>query len=37
MIQDCSWENAISDNTKGVDYTPDVRYNPPTPNEGEDR
>ena len=37
MIQDGSWENAISDNTKGVDYTPDVRYNPPTPNEGEDR
>ena len=35
MIQDGSWENAISDNTKGTNYTPDVRYNPPTPDEGE--
>ena len=36
MIQDGSWENAISDNTKGTNYTPDVRYNPPTPDEGEE-
>ena len=36
MIQDGSWENAISDNTKGTNYTPDVRYNPPIPDEGEE-
>ncbi|MBT1161092.1 MULTISPECIES: glutamate ABC transporter substrate-binding protein [Bifidobacterium] len=35
MIQDGSWQRAISDNTEGTDYTPDVRFNPPTPNEGE--
>ena len=36
MIQDGWWEKAVSDNTSGTNYTPDVRYNPPTPNEGED-
>ncbi|NEG88846.1 transporter substrate-binding domain-containing protein [Bifidobacterium aerophilum] len=36
MIQDGSWQRAVSDNTEGTDYTPDVRYNPPTPNEGEE-
>ena len=36
MIQDGSWKRAVADNTKGTSYTPDVRYNPPTPNEGEE-
>lgn len=36
MIQDGAWQRAVSDNTTGTDYTPDVRYNPPTPNEGEE-
>lgn len=36
MIQDGSWKRAIADNTKGTSYTPDVRYNPPTPDEGEE-
>ena len=36
LIQDGSWEKAVSDNTSGTNYTPDVRYNPPTPDEGED-
>ena len=36
MIQDGSWANAISDNTKRTNYTPDVRYNPPIPDEGEE-
>lgn len=32
MIQDGSWKCAIADNTKGVDYTPNDKYNPPVPN-----
>ena len=32
MIQDGSWKRAIADNTKGVDYTPNDKYNPPVPN-----
>ena len=36
MIQGGSWENAVSDNTKGTNYTPDVRYTPPPPDEGEE-
>ena len=35
MIQDGSWKRAIDDNTKGVAYTPNAKYNPPTPTEGE--
>ena len=35
MIKDGSWKRAIADNTKGVDYTPDAKYNPPKPKEGE--
>jgi glutamate transport system substrate-binding protein len=35
MIQDGSWKRAIDDNTKGVVYTPNAKYNPPTPTEGE--
>lgn len=35
MIQDGSWKRAIDDNTKGVAYTPNAQYNPPTPTEGE--
>lgn len=35
MIQDGSWQRAISDNTKGTAYTPNAEYNPPTPDEGE--
>ena len=35
MIEDGSWQRAINDNTRGTDYTPDERYNPPTPTEGE--
>ena len=36
MIQDGSWQRAITDNTAGTSYTPNVKYNPPTPNEGEE-
>lgn len=32
MIQDGSWQRAISDNTRGVAYTPNAKYNPPVPN-----
>lgn len=35
MIKDGSWKRAIADNTRGVDYTPDAKYNPPKPKEGE--
>ncbi|MGN0109119.1 MAG: glutamate ABC transporter substrate-binding protein [Bifidobacterium sp.] len=35
MIQDGSWKRAIDDNTKGIAYTPNAKYNPPTPTEGE--
>ena len=35
MIQDGSWQRAISDNTKGTAYTPNAKYNPPEPTEGE--
>ena len=35
MIKDGSWKRAIADNTKGVDYTPNAKYNPPKPKEGE--
>lgn len=35
MIQDGSWKRAIDDNTKDVAYTPNAKYNPPTPTEGE--
>lgn len=35
MIQDGSWKRAISDNTKGVEYSPNAEYNPPMPDEGE--
>ena len=35
IIKDGSWKRAIADNTKGVDYTPDAKYNPPKPKEGE--
>ena len=35
MIKDGSWKRAIADNTKGVDYTPNAKYNPPEPKEGE--
>ena len=35
MIQDGSWKRAISDNTKGTSYTPNAKYNPPEPTEGE--
>lgn len=36
MIQDGSWQRAISDNTQGTAYTPNAKYNPPTPDEGEE-
>ena len=36
MIQDGSWKRAISDNTKGTAYTPNAKYNPPEPTEGEE-
>jgi glutamate transport system substrate-binding protein len=29
MIKDGSWQRAIKNNTKGVDYTPNATYNPP--------
>ena len=35
MIQEGSWQRAISDNTKGTAYTPNAKYNPPEPTEGE--
>ncbi|KFI68825.1 glutamate ABC transporter substrate-binding protein [Bifidobacterium magnum] len=35
MIQDGSWNRAIEENTKGTNYEPDWKYNPPTPDEGE--
>ena len=35
MIKDGSWERAIADNTEGTAYTPNAKYNPPEPTEGE--
>ena len=35
MIKDGSWERAIADNTEGTSYTPNAKYNPPKPTEGE--
>lgn len=35
MERDGSWERAIKDNTVGVDYEPNMKYNPPKPNLGE--
>ncbi|KAB7791437.1 glutamate ABC transporter substrate-binding protein [Bifidobacterium leontopitheci] len=36
MIQDGSWKRAVTDNTKGTSYMPNAKYNPPTPDEGEE-
>ncbi|MBW3094819.1 glutamate ABC transporter substrate-binding protein [Bifidobacterium sp. 64T4] len=32
MEKDGSWQRFVDDNTKGVDYTPNPKYNPPVPN-----
>ncbi|MCI2186498.1 MAG: glutamate ABC transporter substrate-binding protein [Bifidobacterium tibiigranuli] len=35
MIRDGSWERAVQDNTQGAHYTPNPKFNPPDPTEGE--
>lgn len=32
MEKDGSWKRALADNTKGTNYTPNPKYNPPVPN-----
>ena len=32
MEKDGSWKRALADNTKGANYTPNPKYNPPVPN-----
>ncbi|KFF31320.1 glutamate ABC transporter substrate-binding protein [Bifidobacterium bombi] len=35
MIKDGSWSRDINENTRGVRYTPNPKYNPPVPNQGK--
>ncbi|KFI58907.1 glutamate ABC transporter substrate-binding protein [Bifidobacterium gallicum] len=35
MIEDGSWQRALDANTKGTGFTPNPKFNPPTPTEGE--
>ncbi|WP_317643705.1 glutamate ABC transporter substrate-binding protein [Bombiscardovia apis] len=35
MIADGSWKRALQENTKGAHFKPDMKYNPPKPEEGE--
>ncbi|MDF7640976.1 glutamate ABC transporter substrate-binding protein [Bifidobacterium sp. ESL0784] len=35
MEKDGSWQRYINDNTRGVKYKPNMKYNPPTPDLGK--
>ncbi|RBP99584.1 glutamate ABC transporter substrate-binding protein [Bifidobacterium xylocopae] len=35
MESNGSWQRALEQNTRGVHFKPDARYNPPVPKEGE--
>jgi glutamate transport system substrate-binding protein len=35
MEQDGSWQRAINDNTRGVNYKPNMQYNPPKADLGK--